>query len=362
MTWKDILKDNVNNVNELKPYLTFSNKEEKVIKDITRVFPISSTKYYLKLINPEDHADPIRKMVIPSAQELEVEGDFDTSGEGENTVMQGLQHKYAATVLLLSTNKCAMYCRHCFRKRLVGVNTNETIRFVEDAAQYIANHKQINNVLISGGDSFLLDDDLIEQYLEKFSSIDHVDFIRFGTRTPVVFPERIYSDEVLLSLFERYGKRKLIYVVTQFNHPRELTKDAIKSIQALRNVGVIVSNQTVLLKGINDNPQVMAELQNNLVRYGIVPYYIFQCRPVKGVMNQFQVPLKKAIQIVEDAKKLMNGHSKRLKFCMSHPTGKIEILGIYQDRVMFKYHQAKLEEDYGRIFFKILDDDATWLY
>lgn len=361
MTWKNILKDNVKYVDELKPYLTFSNKEEKVIEDIARVFPISSTKYYLNLIDPEDPEDPIRKMVIPSAQEFEVEGDFDTSGEGKNTVMQGLQHKYATTVLLLSTNKCAMYCRHCFRKRLVGVNTNETLCFVKDAAQYIATHKQVNNVIISGGDSFLLDNDLIEQYLEKLSSIDHVDFIRFGTRTPVVFPKRIYSDAVLLSLFERYGKQKQIYVVTQFNHPRELTKEAIKSIKALRDVGVIISNQTVLLKGINDNSKIMAELQNNLVRYGIVPYYIFQCRPVKGVMNQFQVPLKKAIQIVEDAKKLMNGHSKRLKFCMSHITGKIEILGTYQDRVLFKYHQAKLKEDFGKIFFEILDDDATWL-
>lgn len=361
MSLNNVLKDNINNVNELKPYLKFSTNEKKIIEDIARIFPISSTKYYLNLINPEDPKDPIRKMVIPSAKELDLEGEFDTSGENQNTVMQGLQHKYATTALILSTNKCAMYCRHCFRKRLVGVNTNETLSFVEDATQYIASHQEINNVLISGGDSLLLDNDLIEQYLKKLCSIEHLDFIRFGTRTPVVFPKRIYGDETLLNLFKTYGQQKQIYVVTQFNHPRELTKESIKSIKALRDAGIIVNNQTVLLKGINDNPEVLAKLQNNLVKNGVLPYYIFQCRPVKGVKTQFQIPIKKAVQIVEDAKKLMNGHSKRLRFCMSHVTGKIEILGINHGEIIFKYHQAKHKEDYGKIFVKELDDDTTWL-
>lgn len=361
MTWKNTLKENINHVNQLKSFIALSLKEERAMKEITNVFPISSTAYYLNLIDPNDPDDPIRKMAIPSIEEFELEGDFDTSGEGDNTVINGVQHKYAKTALILSTNKCAMYCRHCFRKRLVGVETTETLSFVDDAIHYIKNHPEINNVLISGGDAFLLNNVMIETYIEKLSKIGHIDFIRFGTRTPVVFPERIYDDKILLKVFEQYGKEKQIYVVTQFNHPKELTNESLKAIRALQSVGVIVNNQTVLLKGVNDKPSILSDLQNGLVQMGVIPYYIFQCRPVKGVKNQFQVPLVKAVKIIEEAKVNMSGLSKRLRFCMSHPTGKIEILGIHQEKLVLKYHQAKRAQNSGQILMKEIDNLATWL-
>ncbi len=361
MTWKDSLKNNVNNVDKLKAFIRISPEEERDYEKITKHFPISSTTYYLNLIDPEDPSDPIRKMAIPSIDEFDMDGDFDTSGESQNTKMQGLQHKYATTALLLSTNKCAMYCRHCFRKRLVGTNTSETLGFIKEAVEYIRNHKEINNVLITGGDSFLLENEMIEAYLQELTTIEHLDFIRFGTRTPVVFPERIYSDQDLLGILSKYSKLKRIYVVTQFNHPNELTDEAIRSIQSLLDHNVIVNNQTVLLKGVNDKPKTLATLINGLVKYGIVPYYIFQCRPVKGVKNQFQVPLNEAYDIVENAKKLMHGHSKRIKYCMSHETGKIEIVGKFNNEMLFKYHQSKYEENYGRIFSVELDTKQAWL-
>ncbi|MDN5352251.1 MAG: lysine 2,3-aminomutase [Clostridiales bacterium] len=361
MTWKDKLKDSVHDVEALREFIPMTDAEAKAYEGIAARFPIASTTYYLSLIDAKDPNDPIRKMSVPTIEEFDMGGDFDTSGEGQNTIMRGLQHKYSTTALLLSTNRCAMYCRHCFRKRLVGTKTNETLNFVDEAVSYIASHQEINNVLITGGDAFLLDNALIEAYLKALTEIDHIDFIRFGTRTPVVFPERIYSDDVLLGLLKGYSEKKRIYVVTQFNHPNELTDEAMKSIEALRKCGIIVNNQTVLLKGVNDDPNVMAALQNGLVEKGIVPYYIFQCRPVKGVKNQFQVPLKRAVKVVEDAKKLMSGHSKRVKFCMSHETGKIEILGSFEGRMLFKYHQAKNPENFGRIFSVDLRKNQAWL-
>ncbi len=361
MTWIESLKNNINSVDQLTPFLSITETEKESYEKIVEHFPLSSTEYYLNLIDAEDPNDPIRKMAIPSIEEFDLDGDFDTSGESQNTKMKGLQHKYATTALLLSTNKCAMYCRHCFRKRLVGTSTNETLSFINEAVDYIRSHDMINNVLITGGDSFLLSNHMIESYLASLCEIDHLDFIRFGTRTPVVFPERIYDDPTLLATLKTYSKQKQIYVVTQFNHPNELTEEALKAINALRANQIIVNNQTVLLKGVNDDPVIMADLQNKLVKFGIVPYYIFQCRPVKGVKNQFQLPLEQSIKIVEDAKKLMHGHSKRLKFCMSHETGKIEILGPLGDQMLFKYHQAKDPERFGKIFSVKLEDNQAWL-
>ncbi len=361
MTWKDSLKNNVNSVDKLKAFIRISPEEESDYNTIAKHFPISSTNYYLNLIDPEDPNDPIRKMAIPSVEEFDMDGDFDTSGESQNTKMQGLQHKYATTALLLSTNKCAMYCRHCFRKRLVGTKTNETLDFINEAVSYIREHEEINNVLITGGDSFLLENHMIEAYLKELTEIDHIDFIRFGTRTPVVFPERIYSDPELLGILDKYSKRKRIYIVTQFNHPNELTEEAIRSVQCLLDHNIIVNNQTVLLKGVNDKPDTLATLINGLVKNGVVPYYIFQCRPVKGVKNQFQVPFDQAYEIVENAKKQMHGHSKRIKYCMSHETGKIEILGKMQNKMLFKYHQSKYAENHGRLFSVSLEPNQAWL-
>ena len=187
-----------------------------------------------------------------------------------------------------------------------------------------------------------------------------MDFIRIGTRTPAAFPERILDKE-LLDLLKKYSEKKKIYIVTHFAHPREITAKTKQAINRLLEAGLVISNQTVLLKGINDNPLVLSKLMNKLVRIGINPYYVFQCRPVKRVKHHFQVPLIKGYKIVEEAKKLLNGHSKRFRYVMSHKTGKIEIIGILGDEIYFKYHQAKNPKDAGRFFKKKLRKDAGWL-
>lgn len=357
------LYNNITEAEELKSILNLCDEEVIKLGNILEKYPMSITPYYLSLINFDDPNDPIKKMCIPSIEETDMNGSFDTSGEADNTIITGMQHKYKQTVIILSTNHCAMYCRHCFRKRLVGLSDEEIAKHFEEMLEYIKNHEEISNVLISGGDSLLNSNKKIEKFLQQLCDIPHIDLIRFGTRMPVVYPQRITKDNELKEILIKYGKRKQIYVVTQFNHPREVTKEAKESIMYLRDAGVIVKNQTVLLKGINDDSQVLGDLLRKITSIGIIPYYIFQCRPVKGVKNQFQVPLKKATDIVEGAKNLQNGQGKCFKFCMSTTRGKIEIVGkLDDDKILFKYHQAKYEEDRGRIFIEEIDENQTWIY
>ena len=361
MSKNEKLENSINSVEQFAHKLGLSPEETEKLKRIEQIHPMRVSSYYLSLINWKDPDDPIRRMVLPSLEELNLAGFYDTSGEAENTKMPGLQHKYAETALILATNRCATYCRHCFRKRLIGLPTEEIVQRFEDAAEYIANHEEINNVLISGGDPLVLPSEVIEKFLEVLTKIDHLSYIRFGSRTPVTLPSRL-NDPELLALFKKYSLMdRRLYIVTQFNHPREITPHSITAVSKLINAGVLLSNQTVLLKGINDNPETLATLMNRLVSIGVTPYYVFQCRPVKRVKSHFQVPISEGIRIVEKAKENCNGHSKRFKYIMSHKTGKIEILGIMNGEIYFKYHQAKDRKNLGVIFKRQIDEKAGWL-
>ncbi len=362
MTWENQLKKNICGIEQLKKYIKLTPKEEKQLRKAAEIHPMSISRHYLSLINKKDKNDPIRRMAVPSEEELNLLGSYDTSGEAENTKMPGLQHKYKQTALILATNRCATYCRFCFRKRLVGLPNKEVLRRFDDAVRYIKKHKEINNVLISGGDPFMLPTRLIEKFLEKLSPISHLDFIRFGTRTLVTFPDRILKDKTLLNVLKKYSrKNKRIYVVTHFNHPNEIAEKSINAVAQLMKHNIIINNQTVLLRGVNDNPRTMAELQNKLVSIGVNPYYVFQCRPVKRVRHHFQVSLFRGYNIIEKAKKKLNGHSKRFKYIMSHKTGKIEIVGIKNNGIYFKYHQAKNSKNIGKFFKRKLNKTGGWL-
>jgi KamA family protein len=355
------LEKSISSVKQLKRYVDLAPDEAKMLEKIIKVHPMRISPYYMSLIDWSDPDDPIRKMAVPSVEELSLEGLYDTSGETENTILPGLQHKYSETALILATNQCAMYCRHCFRKRLVGLPNEEILRRFEDAAAYIAKHKEINNVLISGGDPLTLESEIIKRFLELLDRIKHIRFIRIGSRVPVTLPERL-SDPKLLTILKKYSRSdKRLHVVSHFNHPREISSHSIGAVNNLLEAGVLVSNQTVLLRGVNDNPSTLATLMNRLVGVGVVPYYVFQCRPVKRVKHQFQVPLCEGSRIVEKAKAGCNGLSKRFKYIMSHVTGKLEILGIMHGEIYFKYHEAKDRENLGVMFKCQVDEEAGWL-
>lgn len=362
MNWKQELRQSVTDVERLSERLPIDKERREVLARVAEMYPMRIPEYYLSLIDPSDPDDPIARMCVPSEYELGEDGAFDTSGEGENTKLSGLQHKYAQTAMLLSTSRCAMYCRHCFRRRMVGLSEEETIRQFEPMAQYIAQHTEITNVLISGGDALLNSNAVIAHFLRVLGEIDHVRLIRFGTRLPVVLPQRISEDPELLTLLGNYTRKKQINIVTQFNHPRELTHESRRAVRRLLAHRMVVSNQTVLLKGVNDSPETLTELMAGLCSCGVVPYYVFQCRPVRGVVDQFQVPLVRGSEIVEQARSAMNGQEKRFRYVMSHVTGKIEILGsLPQGRMLFKYHQAKNAADQNRIFAQQVSPQQLWL-
>lgn len=347
---------------DLKEKLRLSEEELKECKKIIDRFPMRITPYYFSLIDPNDPDDPIRKMSVPSHEEFCTDGSFDTSGELSNTKLGGLQHKYRETALILSTNTCAMYCRHCFRKRLVGLDESEINRRLSEAVDYVKEHKEISNVLISGGDPLTLPNNVIRNYLDELSKIEHLDLIRIGSRIPVTLPQRISCDSELLDILREFNRKKSVAVVTQFNHPKEFTAESEKAVSALNHVGVLVRNQTVLLKGVNDNPKTLAELFRKITSYGIVPYYLFQCRPVSGVKNIFQVPISRGIEISDAAKSELNGFAKSFRYAMSHPRGKIEIIGKGADgKTIFKFHQSKYPEDFSKIFTVTLNDEDSWL-
>ena len=361
MYWERDLKSNIRTVHELKKYCPLNRQQEKALDMVTERHPMSISQHYLSLIDFDNPNDPLRKIICPSIHELDQSGSYDTSGEISNTKFVGFQHKYAQTVLMLSTHRCAGYCRFCFRKRLVGLSKKEIFQNSEKAVKYILEHPEVNNILISGGDPLVLSNRVLRRFLEIFSELSQLDFIRFGTRVPVFLPQRISDDEELLSLLEQFNHKKQIFFVVQIDHPREISAQLIETVEKLKKCGIILNNQTVLLKGINDDPGILADLQNKITAMGINPYYVFQCRPVKRVKKHFQVPIYEGYKIVEEAKKKLNGHSKRFRYVMSHKTGKIEIIGPRNDEMIFKYHQAKDERDQGRIFTRKLSRTAGWL-
>lgn len=362
MTWKTELANRIETIDDLKGALHIEDGSEPGLADVLEQSPMAIPRPYLSLIDPSDEDDPIRKMSVPSPSEADPSGSLDTSGEASNTVMRGLQHKYRETALLLSTGECAMYCRHCFRKRLVGRPDEEILHDLEGARAYLQAHPEINNVLVSGGDALLNSNERIDRILGMLACVPSLDFIRIATRAPATLPTRIVGDDELLAILAKHRESKQLYLVTQFNHPREITRDAAAAVEAVLKLGIPVRNQAVLLRGVNDGPDVLAPLLSGLTAIGAEPYYVFQCRPVAGVKNRFQVPLIRGAALVEEARARQNGIGKALRYCMSHTTGKIEIVGQTPGGLMaFKYHEAKDRRNLGRVFFKELGPDQAWL-
>lgn len=362
MAWQNQLKHSICTIEQLRKLAEPTPAEEKQFSRIIARHPMRVPEYYASLIDWHDPEDPLRRMAVPHADEMDVSGSYDTGGEMQSSKMPGLQHMYAQTALILTTNRCAMYCRYCFRKRLVGLPTEEVIERFGDAAKYIERHTEITNVLLSGGDPLVLGTGVIGRLIDRLSGIRHLRYIRIGTRVPVALPVRIIEDRDLLQMLRRHSRpSRRLHVVTQFNHPDELTPLAVQAIDRLLGAGLVISNQTILLKGVNDEARTLAELQSGLAGVGINPYYVFQCRPVKRVKRRFQVPLARGYRIIEDTKRLLDGPSKRFRYVMSHRSGKIEIVGILGNEIFLRYHQARDASNLGRFFKRYLTEDAGWL-
>lgn len=338
-----------------------SDEERARLKEVGKRYAFRANDYYLSLINWDDPNDPIRQLVIPQERELEEWGRLDASNEESITVQRGVQHKYGTTVLLLCNEACGAYCRYCFRKRLF-MNDNDEVNFdVTAGIEYIRNHPEVDNVLLTGGDPMIIQTPKLEKIFAALREIDHVKIIRVGTKMPAFNPFRFINDPELLAVLRKYStNEKRIYFMCHFDHPNELTDESREGIRILQEAGVICVNQNPIIRGISDDPDVMAELWNELSYIGVPQYYVFQGRPTEG-NEPFEVPIVESYLKIEEAKKKCSGLAKRLKYAMSHESGKVEILGVDERHIYLKYHRAKNAADEQRILVCHRDDEAYWL-
>lgn len=350
----------ITSISELDNLVGLAPKEREKMETVTDMFPFRSNEYYLSLIDWKDGHDPIRKIVIPDALELTAGGLADPSCEKDYTKQPGLQHKYDQTGLLLVTDVCGGICRFCFRKRLFMSCERETVKDVSDNIEYIRNHKEITNVLVTGGDPLTLETRRLEAILRELREIPHVNIIRIGSKMLAYNPYRILNDPELLHILARYSTpEKRIYLMAHFNHPRELTTVSIQAAEALRHAGVIVVNQTPILNGVNSDAEVLTQLFRRVSFAGISPYYVFQCRPTTG--NQFfQVPVEQSYEILQKSWHACSGLAKRARFVMSHATGKIEMVGKTAEHVFMRYHQAADPANIGKFMVFKSNPVARW--
>jgi len=290
-------------------------------------FPLAITPYYLSLIKKPDSSDPIFLMSVPQGQELQNPPflEDDPLDEDQHMPIPGLVHRYPDRALFLVTSACAMYCRHCTRKRVTRsrescISTARLKRTVE----YLQKHPEIRDVIISGGDPFTMADSVIESVVAAIRSVPSVEVIRIGTRTPVTLPFRI-TDE----LTNRLRKYHPVWINTHFNHPNEITPESVEACGRLADAGFPVGNQSVLLKGVNDDAKIMEELLRGLIRMRVRPYYLFQCDLVAGI-EHFRTPLACGIEIMERLRGRLSGIAiPSFVVDVPHGGGKVPVLPNY---------------------------------
>ncbi len=300
--WHWQIANKITSVDELEKVIKLTDKERSSINMCLKSLRMGITPYYALLMEKNNINCPIRRQAVPSINETYI-SEYDSSDplhETKDSPVYGLTHRYPDRVLLLVTDQCAMYCRHCTRRRFAGNNDKEvSIKYINNAIEYIKNHKEIRDVLISGGDALCISDQKLDHILGELSNINHVEVIRIGTRTPVVLPQRITPE--LCAVLKRHHP---IWINTHFNHPKEITKEARKACSMLADAGVPLGNQSVLLKGINDCPYIMKKLVQELVKNRVRPYYLYQCDLSEGI-EHFRTSVSAGIEIIE----MLQGHT-----------------------------------------------------
>jgi len=338
-----------------------SDQEKKALEPVADKFKFRANDYYLGLIDWNDPKDPIRKIIIPETGELKDFGTLDASNEESNYAVAGCQHKYRDTALLICNEVCGAYCRFCFRKRLFMDENEEVVNDVTPGLEYIKAHTEITNVLLTGGDPLLMSTRKLENIIRPLREIEHVDIIRLGSKMPAFSPYRFIDDPELMEMLSRYSTpRKRIYVMAHFNVPNELTDLAIEGLDLLLKAGVITINQTPILRDINDDSAVLADLMHKLSIIGVPPYYFFQCRPTEG-NKPYEIPMVQSFELLEEAKARVSGLARRARLVMSHELGKIEMVGLTDRNIYLRFLRARNSEDEGRFMVFHRDDDAYWL-
>ncbi len=301
--WRWQLRHRILSVAQLIAHLPALRAQSAGLAAAAEQFPLAITPYYAGLIRRADDADPIFRLAVPQAVELAEQQyqSLDPMGEARHTPVPGLVRRYRDRALLLVTPHCATYCRHCDRKRVAGRGTGgmTTAQF-QRAVAWIRRHREIRDVILSGGDPLTLGDAALARMLAALRALPHVEIIRVHTRTPVTLPQRITP--ALVKLLRRFQP---LWLNTQFNHPRELTPQACAALARLADAGLPLGNQSVLLRGVNDAVEVLEELFRGLVRNRVRPYYLFQCELVRGA-EHFRVPTRRGLALMAELRRRLS--------------------------------------------------------
>lgn len=304
--WKWQVKNRIETLDELKKYIPLTPQEEEGVKESLKTLRMAITPYYLSLIDVNNPDCPIRKQAIPTGSETHLSAAdlLDPLHEDEDSPVPGLTHRYPDRVLLLITDMCSMYCRHCTRRRFAGQKDGESASDnIQKAIDYIARTPQIRDVLLSGGDALMVSDAKLESIIGRIRQISHVEIIRIGSRVPVVCPQRI--TEKLVDMLKKYHP---VWLNTHFNHPDEITPESKAACERLANAGIPLGNQSVLLRGVNDCVNIMKRLVHKLVMIRVRPYYIYQCDLSMG-LEHFRTPVSKGIEIIEGLRGHTSGYA-----------------------------------------------------
>lgn len=301
--WKWQFRNRITRLDTLKDYVCLTPEEEKAFQAAGKNLPFAVTPYYIDLINPLDPHDPIRKTVIPRIAEFTTAPSemIDPCGEDSKMVAPGLVHRYPDRVLFLVNETCSVYCRYCTRSRLVGSGKHE-VDFAE-TYDYLRAHPEVRDVLISGGDPLVMADHKLEEIIGNLRAIPSIDIVRLGSKIPVVLPQRI-TDE-LVAMLKQYHP---FYMSIHFLHPDEITPEVEAACNKLADAGIPTFSQTVLLKGVNDDPEVMKRLMLKLLKIRVRPYYIYQCDPVQGT-SHFRTTIDQGLNIMEHLRGHITGYA-----------------------------------------------------
>jgi lysine 2,3-aminomutase len=344
--WRWQFRNRVTTLEQWDRFFPIPAPDRDAVRQVMREFRLGLTPYYLSLIDPRDPADPMRLQSAPSTQEFVslFSGSEDPLGEQTTSPVPGIIHRYPDRCLLIATNSCAMYCRYCTRKRLMHEGDAPPDReALKRMVEYIARTPAIRDVIVSGGDPLTWSTGRIEELLCDLRSIPHVEIIRFGSRVPVTLPQRITPE--LCAMLERFGP---IWINVHFNHPREVTTDAGRACGLLLRHGIPLNNQTVLLRGVNDDPVTMKSLVHALMRIKVRPYYIYQCDQVAGA-EHFRTTVAKGLEIIGH----LRGHTSGLAvpaFVVDAPGGGGKVALQPESLISYENGVARLRNFQGRIF------------
>jgi len=323
--WKWQIANRITTIEQLQRYIDLTEEERRGIEAASGQFTWAITPYYASLMDRSDRRCPIRMQAVPSMEELFDDlGIADPLEEGPNSPVDLVIHVYPDRVAFCVGNRCGVYCRHCLRKeRMVGKpDVDFSQEKIDEGIEYIRRNPQIRDVLLTGGDPLMMSDTRIEQIIARIRAIESVEVIRIGTRTPCTLPQRI-TDE-LCRMLEKYHP---LYLNTQFNHPREITPEAEAACARLASAGIPLGNQSVLLRGINDDVATMKKLCTELMRIRVRPYYLYQCQTLSGTRH-LRTPIEKGIEILQQ----LQGYTSGLavpKYMLDTPYGKIPISASY---------------------------------